>query len=194
MNGFSMIRLGVEIMKKKIIACLMCFSVGLVSVTNGLSVKAYEDGDYVLDEDGDYVLDEANNYESDDGSDDSEWITGEDIVNTGEDPDPVYIELGPGDLKMTPKKKTLRVGESFTLDLVAEDEDFWDEYDDDVWEASYDEIEVEYKSKKPYYVKVNSKGEVTAKHKTKGYVKIITTVYFQDGGMQKYTTQVYVKK
>lgn len=181
-------------MKKKIIACLVSCSVAAVSITGISPVKAFEN-DYILEDDENYYEDDSETNDSE--NNDSDWIDGtESITDDTDSDDPVIIDIGPGDLKVTPKKKTLRVGESFKLDMVAADEAFWDEYDDDVWEASYDEAieSIEYKSKKPYYVKVNSKGEVKAKHKTKGYVKIITTVYFAEGGMQTYTTQVYVKK
>lgn len=105
-------------------------------------------------------------------------------------------ELTKGDIKVSPSKKTIKVGGSFSIEVYPSD-DVSDEYadvPDEEWEEVLDENidNITFKSSRSAVAYVSAKGKV--KGKKKGTAIIKTTVTFADGTEGIYKTRVYVKR
>lgn len=105
-------------------------------------------------------------------------------------------ELTKGDITVSPSKKTIKVGGSFSIDVYPSD-DVSDEYadmPDEEWEEILDDNidNITFKSSRSAVAYVSSKGKV--KGKKKGSAIIKTTVTFADGTEGIYKTKVYVKR
>ena len=101
-------------------------------------------------------------------------------------------ELTKGDIKVSPAKKTIKVGGSFNIEVYPSD-DISDEYadmPDEEWEEILDNIT--FKSTKSSVAYVSTKGKV--KGKKKGSAIIKTTITFADSSEGIYKTKVYVKR
>jgi len=101
-----------------------------------------------------------------------------------------------GDIVVSPAKKTIKVGKSFTIRLspsAACEEEYGylsDEEWDELTEENIDGIT--FRSTKSSVVSVNSKGKVKGKRKGSAIIK--TTVTFSDGSEGVYKTKVYVTR
>lgn len=128
--------------------------------------------------------DEMDDSETDDTGEDDEEEAG------------TSSELTKGDIKVSPSKKTIKVGGSFNIEVYPND-DVADEYadmPDEEWEEILDDNidNIIFKSTRSSVAYVNSKGKV--KGKKKGNAIIKTTVTFADGTEGTYKTKVYVKR
>jgi len=143
-----------------------------------VSADEYEDGEMLYDFPEDEDIGEGN---------EDEWSD----ENGGIDE---YIELTQDDVTITPSSKKLSIGSKFKISVIQSDPEFWDEYDEEIWEMAYEDSisNVEYKSKKPYIAKVDKHGVVKGRHK--GTTKIVTTVYFKNGEVLIKKTTVRVTK
>lgn len=105
-------------------------------------------------------------------------------------------ELTKGYVVVSPAKKTIKVGKSFTINLYqsAACEKEYGEIPDEEWDELVEECidDITFRSTKSSVASVNSKGKV--KGKKKGSATIKTTVTFSDGSEGIYKTKVYVTK
>ena len=124
--------------------------------------------------------DEGDGYDSEDEEEENEEST----------------ELTKGDIKVSPAKKTIKVGGSFNIEVYPSD-DVSDEYadmPDEEWEEILDNNidNITFKSTKSSVAYVSTKGKV--KGKKKGSAIIKTTITFADSSEGIYKTKVYVKR
>lgn len=108
----------------------------------------------------------------------------------------IAVELTKGYVKVSPAKKTIKVGKSFMLDFYPS-KDFEKEYGDlpdEEWDELIEENidDITFRSSKSSVAYVDSNGKV--KGKKKGSAIIKTTVTFADGSEGIYKTKVYVTK
>lgn len=164
-------------MRKKLLVLGLAAILGIssVSVTN------------ILTNTSKVIAAQSDDDDEDDGGD---WDEGE------------YDEVDPsggvtnGDVVVSPAKKTIKVGKSFTIALYPstefekENEDLPDEEWEELLEEGIDGIK--YRSTRSSVASVNSKGKV--KGKKKGSAIIKTTISFSDGSEGTYKTKVYVTK
>lgn len=187
-------------MKKRMLvvamAGLMCgsalFTAGSFAKTEVKKPYEYTSGE----EEDDYYW----GCEGDDGGDDGGCIwSGEEEYVDPDDIDDIEIvgapQLTPEDVVVTPAKKTLRVGKSFSIELYPS-EDMYEEYGDlpdEEWEELIDEAidKVSYRSTKSSVASVTGKGKV--KCRRKGTAVIKTTISFSDGSEKICKTKVYVR-
>lgn len=105
-------------------------------------------------------------------------------------------ELTKGDIVVTPAKKTIKIGSSFTLGLYPSEEvdEAYADLPDEEWEELLSEnIDgITYRSSKSSVAYVSKGGKV--KGKKKGSAVIKTTVTFRDGSEGTYKTKVYVTR
>lgn len=105
-------------------------------------------------------------------------------------------ELTKGDIKVSPSKKTIKVGGSFSIEVYPSNSvsDEYADMPDEEWEEVLnDNIDnITFKSSRSAVAYVNAKGKV--KGKKKGNAIIKTTVTFSDGTEGIYKTRVYVKR
>ncbi len=132
-----------------------------------------------VDYDSSYY-DEGDGYDSEDEEEENEEST----------------ELTKGDIKVSPAKKTIKVGGSFNIEVYPSD-DVSDEYadmPDEEWEEILDNNidNITFKSTKSSVAYVSTKGKV--KGKKKGSAIIKTTITFADSSEGIYKTKVYVKR
>jgi hypothetical protein len=157
-------------MKRKMAMLVMALAVGTLSVPATFAAAAPVADEYDEDDD-DYW---------DDDEDEDDWWAG---------------ELTAGDLRVTPAKKTLQVGKSFTLNIIAasdsEYEDLSDEEWDELCENNIDNIS--FRSTKSSVAYVNQEtGKVKARKKGSCIIK--TTIDLANGESVTYKTKVYVTR
>lgn len=134
--------------------------------------------------------------DQDEDEDDDDWDDDEDDWDDDEDDDEISVELTKGYVVVSPAKKTIKVGKSFTLDLyqsaICEKE--YGEIPDEEWDELVEECidDITFRSTKSSVASVNSYGKV--KGKKKGSAIIKTTITFRDGSEGIYKTKVYVTK
>ncbi len=166
-------------MKKRVAAVLLASAMCAVS-----PVSAWAGGD------GGY----SSDYDEDSGYDD--W---EDDPDTDYeyDPDPDIMEantLIPEDLRVSPAKKTIKKGSSFTIQVVAaggsEFDDLSEEEWYDIYERSVDSIV--FRSTKSNVASVSRTGVVRARRRGSAVIK--TTINLSCGDSVTFKTKVYVKK
>lgn len=138
------------------------------------------------------LLSSASSVVAADQEDDTEaWDDDED-----EDEAEDSKELTKGYVVVSPAKKTIKVGKSFTINLYqsAACEKEYGEIPDEEWDELVEECidDITFRSTKSSVASVNSKGKV--KGKKKGSATIKTTVTFSDGSEGIYKTKVYVTK
>ena len=140
------------------------------------------------------LLSSASSVVAADQEDDTEaWDDDED---EDEDEAEDSKELTKGYVVVSPAKKTIKVGKSFTINLYqsAACEKEYGEIPDEEWDELVEECidDITFRSTKSSVASVNSKGKV--KGKKKGSATIKTTVTFSDGSEGIYKTKVYVTK
>lgn len=128
--------------------------------------------------------------------DSTDYDDGGDYEEEEEEEEDVSTELTKGDIKVSPSKKTIKVGSSFNIEVYPSD-DVSDEYadmPDEEWEEILDNNidNITFKSSRSAVAYVSTKGKV--KGKKKGSAVIKTTVTFADGTEGIYKTKVYVKR
>lgn len=136
------------------------------------------------------LLSSASSVVAADQEDDTEaWDEDEDEAEDSK-------ELTKGYVVVSPAKKTIKVGKSFTINLYqsAACEKEYGEIPDEEWDELVEECidDITFRSTKSSVASVNSKGKV--KGKKKGSATIKTTVTFSDGSEGIYKTKVYVTK
>lgn len=130
--------------------------------------------------------------ETDSGDDDTMDSSIEDISEPDDDPGNVFTKF---DLAVYPAKKTIRIGQSFTISIVASDESEWADLDDPEWEELCSEgiDSISFRSSKSSVASVNkSTGKV--KGKKKGSAVIKTTIDLANGESITLKTKVYVTR
>lgn len=167
-------------MRKKMLIFMMAAVIGI----SGTSVSMVSAGtaNKMSQEDEDEYDDEADEDDGDEADDDG-------------DDDDAY-ELTKDDLVVKPAKKTIKVKNSFTIN-VRPSEDIVDEYADlpkeewrELLEQNIDGIT--YRSSRSAVASVNRQGKV--KGKKRGSAVIKTTITFRDGSEGSYKTKVYVTR
>ncbi len=126
----------------------------------------------------------------------------EDDYESDEDEDEFQEEaeeagiLTKGDIVVTPAKKTIKIGSSFTLGLYPSEEidEEYADLPDEEWEELLDENidSITYRSTKSSVAYVSKSGKVKGKKKGSAFIK--TTVTFRDGSEGTYKTKVYVTR
>lgn len=104
-------------------------------------------------------------------------------------------ELTKYDLAVSPEKKTLKVGKSFTINVLAADDSEWEDYPDEEWEEILAENidNISFRSTKSSVASVNKvTGKVKAKKKGTAVIK--TTIDLANGESVTFKTKVYVTK
>lgn len=122
--------------------------------------------------------------------DDDDYYDDDDYDNDDEE----SCELTKGDIIVTPAKKTIKVGSSFSLGLYpsAEIDEEYADLPDEEWEELLNEnIDgITYRSTRSSVAYVSKTGRI--KGKKKGSAIIKTTISFSDGSEGTYKTKVYV--
>lgn len=112
-----------------------------------------------------------------------------------EDEEEISGELTKSDLKVSPAKKTIKIGDSFSIRIMAVDESEWIDLSAEEWEEICEENidNISFRSTKS---SVASVGKTTGKikGKKKGSAIIKTTIDFANGESATYKTKVYVKR
>lgn len=138
------------------------------------------------------LLSSASSVVAADQEDDTEAWDEDEAEDEAED----SKELTKGYVVVSPAKKTIKVGKSFTINLYqsAACEKEYGEIPDEEWDELVEECidDITFRSTKSSVASVNSKGKV--KGKKKGSATIKTTVTFSDGSEGIYKTKVYVTK
>ena len=98
------------------------------------------------------------------------------------------------DIKVYPAKKTIRIGQSFYINIVVAYETEWNSYDKEWNELCENNIgSINYRSTKTRVVSVNKiTGKVVGKKK--GCAVIKTTISLNNGQIKTFKTKVYVRK
>lgn len=127
--------------------------------------------------------------------DDGDGVENEDEEDYEEDSE-IAVELTKGYVKVSPAKKTIKVGKTFMLDLYPS-KDFEKEYGelpDEEWDELIDDNidDITFRSSKSSVAYVDSNGKVKGKKKGSAFIK--TTITFADGSEGIYKTKVYVTK
>lgn len=162
-------------MEKKVATLLMAVAVCLLAIP-AISANAVTTT----------IIDEEEN-----GNDTDNTLSS--YVNTPDPSDPSSILLIE-DIKVYPAKKTIRIGQSFYINIVAADETKWNSYDEEWDELCENSIgSINYRSTKTSVVSVNkTTGKVVGKKK--GHAVIKTTISLNNGQIKTFKTKVYVKK
>lgn len=111
------------------------------------------------------------------------------------DEDEAGGELTKSDLKVSPAKKTIKVGKSFYINIKAVDESEWEDLSKDEWEEICEENidNISFRSTKSSVASVGkTSGKV--KGKKRGSAIIKTTIDFANGESGTYKTKVYVTR
>ena len=155
-------------MKKKLLAAMMAAALCASSITPVCAERTHAVG---------------NRYEDED---DDDWDDDMDEMFSG--------ELTKYDVRTSPSKKTIRIGKSFYINVVAQADSQFEDMPDEEWDELIEENidSITFRSTKSSVASVNSKGKV--KGKKKGSATIKTTVTFRDGSEGIYKTKVYVTR
>lgn len=164
-------------MKKRILTLLMAAAVFVSAVPVTAAAKTTTTT----------IIDDSEEDDIDDPS-------SSDDPSPKDDPEPSG-ELTKYDLSVYPAKKTIRIGETFSIDIVATDESEWADLDDPEWDELCEENidSISFRSTKSSVASVNKvTGKV--KGKKKGSAVIKTTIELADGESITLKTKVYVTK
>lgn len=125
---------------------------------------------------------------------DAEDSEGDNAIEDEDDGDAAG-EFTKYDLMVSPEKKTLKVGKSFTISIMPTDDSEWEDYSDEEWEEIVAENidNISFRSTKSSVASVNkTTGKVKAKKKGTAVIK--TTIDLVNGESVTFKTKVYVKK
>ena len=166
-------------MKKRVVAILLASAMCALAPT---SAWAGGDGDIPAENDAEYPSDDDEN----DPDTDYEYDPDYDIIEAN--------TLIPEDLRVSPAKKTIQKGRSFTIQIVAaggsEFDDLSEEEWYDIYERSVDSIV--FRSTKSNVASVSRTGKVRARRRGSAVIK--TTINLSNGDSVTFKTKVYVKK
>jgi len=112
-----------------------------------------------------------------------------------EDEEEAGGELTKSDLKVSPAKKTIKIGKSFYIQIQAVDESEWEDLSKEEWEEICEENidNISFRSTKSSVASVGrTSGKVTGKKKGSAIIK--TTIDFANGESATYKTKVYVTR
>lgn len=136
------------------------------------------------------IIEDSETENDDDDSSNMSMDEDEDDNETGEIPGG---ELTKYDLSVYPAKKTIRIGQSFNIDIVATDESEFADLDDPEWEELCSENidSISFRSSKTSVASVN---KVTGKVKgrKKGTAIIKTTIDLANGESITLKSKIYV--
>ena len=116
-------------------------------------------------------------------------------ANKVETEDEAGGELTKSDLKVSPAKKTIKVGKSFYIDIKAVDESEWEDLSEEEWKEICEENidNISFRSTKSSVASVGkTSGKVNGKKKGTAIIK--TTIDFANGESATYKTKVYVTR
>lgn len=169
-------------MKKRTIAVLLAFAMCGLSVPASVQAGGAGSEDYYEGEDDDW---------------DESYEPGNPGADYEVDPDPDIIEantLIPEDLRVSPAKKTIAKGKTFTIKIVAAGGSEFDDLSEEEWYDIYERSvdSVVYRSTKSSVASVGRTGIVKARKKGSAVIK--TTINLSNGDSVTFKTKVYVKK
>ena len=131
------------------------------------------------------TIDESSESDDDDDSD-----SGLDDVD-----DEFSGEFTKYDIRTTPAKKTVKVGKTFYINVIPEDNTEWEDIPDEEWEEICQENidSISFRSSNSIIASVNKiNGKVKAKKKGTAVIK--TTVALANGESAVYKSKIYVTK
>ncbi len=168
-------------MKKKLLTLLLSAAVCVSAIPGSVANAAKTTTTTIID----------NEEKGDDDIDDDDAA-----ASTDDDDDDVPgMELTKYDLSVYPAKKTIRIGQSFTIDITATDESEFADLDDEEWdELCENNIDsISFRSTKTSIASVN-KTTGRVKGKKKGNAVIKTTIHLANGESVTLKSKIYVKR
>ncbi len=155
-------------MKKKLLAAMMAAALCASSITPVCAERTHAVG---------------NRYEDED---DDDW---------DDDMDEMFSsELTKYDVRTSPSKKTIRIGKSFYINVVAQADSQFEDMPDEEWDELCEENidSITYRSSKSSVASVSSSGKVTGRRKGTALIK--TEINLVNGESVVYKTKVYVTR
>ena len=169
-------------MKKKLLTLLLSAAVCVSAIPGSVANAAKTTTTTIIDDEekGDDDIDDDDAAASTDDDDDDD-VPG--------------MELTKYDLSVYPAKKTIRIGQSFTIDITATDESEFADLDDEEWdELCENNIDsISFRSTKTSIASVN-KTTGRVKGKKKGNAVIKTTIHLANGESVTLKSKIYVKR